>query len=57
MKKIVYSEPADYFPKDIRKKFGLGEYDPEYLAEQKAAKEKKDREKMNKDLRDYIKKG
>ncbi len=24
--KIVYSEPADYFPRDIRKKFGLGEY-------------------------------
>ena len=39
--KIVYAEPADYFPKEIRKKFGLGEFDPEYLAEQKAKKEKK----------------
>ena len=25
-KKIKYSEPADYFPKEIRKKYGLGEY-------------------------------
>lgn len=23
---IVYSEPADYFPKELRKKFKLGEY-------------------------------
>ena len=25
-KKIVYSEPADYFPEEIRKKYKLGEY-------------------------------
>ena len=25
-KKITYAEPADYFPKSIRKKYGLGEY-------------------------------
>ena len=25
--KIRYSEPFDYFPKDIRQKYGLGEYD------------------------------
>lgn len=25
-KKIVYSEPADYFPKEIRKQAGIGEY-------------------------------
>lgn len=25
-KKVSYSEPADYIPKDIRKKMGLGEY-------------------------------
>lgn len=24
--KIAYKEPADYFPKDIRKKYGLGEF-------------------------------
>ena len=27
--KIVYVEPADYFPKEIRKKYKLGEYDDE----------------------------
>ena len=25
-KKIVYVEPADYFPKELRKKYKLGEY-------------------------------
>ena len=25
-KQIVYAEPADYFPKEIRKKYKLGEY-------------------------------
>lgn len=25
-RKIVYVEPADYFPKEIRKKYKLGEY-------------------------------
>lgn len=25
-KKVSYTEPADYIPKDIRKKMGLGEY-------------------------------
>lgn len=24
--KIIYSEPASYFPENIRKEFGLGEY-------------------------------
>ena len=24
--KVVYLEPADYFPKEIRKKYKLGEY-------------------------------
>lgn len=27
--KIVYVEPADYFPKEIREKYKLGEYDDE----------------------------
>lgn len=26
MKKIKYVEPLDYFPKEIRKKYKLGEY-------------------------------
>lgn len=25
-KKIKYVEPADYFPKEIREKYGLGEF-------------------------------
>ena len=25
-KKIGYTEPKDYFPKEIRKKYGIGEY-------------------------------
>lgn len=25
-KKIMYTEPSDYFPKELRKKYGLGEY-------------------------------
>jgi hypothetical protein len=25
-KKIIYSEPADYFPKELRKKHKIGEY-------------------------------
>ena len=25
-KKVVYVEPADYFPKELRKKYKLGEY-------------------------------
>lgn len=24
--KVVYAEPADYFPKEIRKKYKLGEF-------------------------------
>lgn len=25
-KKVVYSEPADYFPKSVRKEMKIGEY-------------------------------
>ena len=56
-KKIVYSEPDDYIPKDIRKKYQLGEFDPEFIAEQNARKGQEDREKLNKDFRDYVKRG
>ena len=24
--KIMYSEPADYFPEEVRRKYGLGEF-------------------------------
>lgn len=40
-KKQIYVEPSEYFPKEIRKACKLGEYDPEYIAEQKAEKKKK----------------
>lgn len=37
-KKIHYSEPADYFPKSVRKELKIGEYAP---AEKKATPAKK----------------
>ena len=46
MKKVVYSEPTDYIPKDIRKKNGLGEYNKD---EEK--NEKKKRSKENEEFR------
>ena len=29
IKKVVYVEPADYIPKDLRKKYKLGEFSEE----------------------------
>ena len=45
-KKIVYSEPPEYIPKEIRKKYKLGEF---FEKEQEAEKEKsnKEQEKEN----------
>lgn len=42
-KKLTYVEPAAYFPKEIRKKWGLGEYwkDPEKQAKAKTTDSKK----------------
>ena len=40
-KKVTYKEPADYFPKDIRKACGLGEYSEK--AKRENAEEKKRR--------------
>lgn len=37
-KKIIYSEPADYFPKELRKKYQIGEFAPKEEAEKKPAK-------------------
>lgn len=39
-KKITYTEPVDYIPKNIRKEFGLGEY-AEKKPDTKKAPEKK----------------
>ena len=38
---IMYSEPADYFPKEVRKEFGLGEYYDEYTKKTNKAKKSK----------------
>ncbi len=41
-KKIVYSEPVDYFPKEIRKKYKLGEFaESEEKAKKKTTAKKK----------------
>ena len=47
--KITYVEPADYFPKEIRKKYKLGEYAEE---ENESTERKK---KDNDDLRKVFK--
>ena len=39
-KKIVYSEPADYIPKSIRKELGLGEFAKEKTDTKKAPEKK-----------------
>ena len=40
MEKVTYSEPAEYIPKEIRKKYKLGEY-----AEKETDKEKTEKKK------------
>ena len=44
-KEITYTEPAEYFPKELRKKYGLGEFADEY---DKREAEKKAKEKSKK---------
>ncbi len=44
-KKIVYREPDDYFPEEIRKKFGLGEYNTDVYPEGPKKAEKKPKKK------------
>ena len=44
-----YKEPDDFIPKDIRKKYKLGEF-----AEDEQ-KQKEEKDKLNKDFRDYVK--
>ena len=46
--KANYVEPDDYIPKEIRKKYGLGEY------AKKETEEKK--RKLNEDFRNYVNK-
>ena len=40
-KKVKYSEPAEYFPKEIRKKYGLGEYAEKETPKKEVKKETK----------------
>ena len=43
IKKVVYVEPADYIPKDLRKKYKLGEFAEESVeVEMKVTVETKD---------------
>ena len=42
-KKIKYVEPRDYFPKEIREKYKLGEYSVINEEEQKENKNEKDK--------------
>ncbi len=47
-KEITYTEPAEYFPKKLRKKYGLGEFADEYdkrEAEKKAKKNNGEKDK------------
>ena len=46
--KINYSEPKDYIPKDLRKKYGLGEFAPkeEPNKDEKRAKENEELRKV-----------
>ena len=46
-KEKIYYEPDNYIPKEIRKKFGLGEFNKE-------AQEQAKKEEENKKLRDLI---
>ena len=50
MKNAKYTEPTNYFPKDVRKEFKLGEF-----AEKPETKEKKERNVTNEDFRKYLK--
>ena len=40
-KNIGYSEPLDFFPKELRKKYGLGEYAEPKKTEKKTEPKKK----------------
>ena len=39
-KKIGYSEPANYFPKSVRKEFNIGEYGKKKTTTKKTATKK-----------------
>lgn len=45
-KKLEYSEPKDYIPKDIRKELGLGEFAKDTKEEEKKKKENEEVRKI-----------
>ena len=47
-----YIEPEDYIPKEIRKKYGLGEFN-EAVNKEIAEIEASEKEKANKAIRDF----
>lgn len=49
--KINYSEPKDYIPKELRKKYGLGEF----ANDEPKPKQDKKRAKENEELRKVFK--
>ena len=55
-KKIVYTEPDDYFPKEIREKYKLGEFaEPENVEEAKCIDDKKMVDFIDKNWAEYQK--
>ena len=51
MKNVKYSEPKDYFSKETRKKFGLGEFN----TEEQNKKDKEQKKRENEELRKLFK--
>ena len=51
-KKIKYVEPVDYFPKEIREKYKLGEYSDINAEKQKEMNKTKDDNKKEKDIKE-----
>lgn len=52
MKNKPYREPVDFFPKELRKEFKLGEYSEE--AEEQRKREKEENKKANDQIRNYV---
>ena len=38
-RRVTYAEPADYIPKELRKKYGLGEYNEAHNKKEKQEKQ------------------
>ena len=49
MAKTNYTEPVDFIPEDIRKKYGLGEYNTD-----ETPAEKDEKRDLNNKIRDFV---